>query len=885
MRLRRFLAALAVVSAAGIPVLAPTPAQAFSGGAGTSGDPYRIATCSDLQEIDDTTTNLSKAYLLTANIDCTGVSFTPLVNGSTYFSGVLDGAGRDLTGLSLSCSTIYCALFHSVTSGTIKNLNVVSPVVNSTSSYVGVIAGQAGSRSSVSTFEDLTITGASVSGVGLVGGIAGLCTACTAARISLGGQVTGSGNRVGGFFGMVGESQYSHTFSISDSSTSADVTGVDFVGGLIGEANRYTYTSTVGIFNSTVSSTVSVNGASEVGGVVGKTFYEGGYNFEYVASRASVTGTVYVGGLIGWSRGSRDRVYRSYTTGALLQTDNSCGSGAGGITAGNDSNGFLTIIESYSTSAITATCRFGGLVGNSGTNRCTITDSFFRGSLVRTAGSTESIVGGITGRGCTTITRSYAATTSTQAAGGGTSNDSFYRATCADVFWDKESSGRTATTCIGAAAGKTTAEMKTQSTFTNFDFSAVWSMDPSINGGYPFLTNAGGFVSLAPTVVLSAVASTSTSRNIQFRLTATSGQIDCSTVSATDGVDFDLTNIVSITIAQTSSTVCTISAVSTISADGATGTSSLAEASSFSVSYSGSANQTNISSGSPASVAVSIPSAATTTTVAPTTTTIAQATTTTNAPSSGASVTTTTVVGSPTTTVAPSNTAPTGVAGGATTTVPSRDNGADTDETVTPAASATTTTTTTVAPTTTLPSIDVPPVSAGGGALTIGGQRVEATITRENNQLIVEAGPIVARISALKREGGRAPLDADGRIRLMSGDSVEVEVTGFGPSTEVEVRLYSEPTLLGRSGVNAEGQLLASYEIPDGISDGDHTVVLAGESREAEELVFALSVAIGEPGEGAPWFTIFVLVPLGLAAIGALVIPAVLRRRRSEQPA
>ena len=190
-----------------------------------------------------------------------------------------------------------------------------------------------------------------------------------------------------------------------------------------------------------------------------------------------------------------------------------------------------------------------------------------------------------------------------------------------------------------------------------------------------------------------------------------------------------------------------------------------------------------------------------------------------------------------------------------------------------------------VAPTTTLPPIDVPPVADGGGALTIGGQRVEATVTRENNQLILEAGPIVARISALKREGGRAPLDADGRIRMMPGDSVEVEVTGFGPSTEVEVRLYSEPTLLGRSGVNDAGQLLASYEIPADVTDGDHTVVLVGESRESDELVFALSVVIGEPGDGASWFTVFVLVPLGLAAAGALIIPAVLRRRRSEQPA
>ena len=85
--------------------------------------------------------------------------------------------------------------------------------------------------------------------------------------------------------------------------------------------------------------------------------------------------------------------------------------------------------------------------------------------------------------------------------------------------------------------------------------------------------------------------------------------------------------------------------------------------------------------------------------------------------------------------------------------------------------------------------------------------------------------------------------------------------------------------------MNDAGELLASYEIPSGIEDGDHTVVLVGESRESEELVFALSVVIGEPGDGAPWFTIFVLVPLGVAVAGALIIPAVLRRRREEQAA
>ncbi|AHF08559.1 hypothetical protein [Desulfitobacterium metallireducens] len=35
--------------------------------------------------------------------------------------------------------------------------------------------------------------------------------------------------------------------------------------------------------------------------------------------------------------------------------------------------------------------------------------------------------------------------------------------------------------------GKTTAEMKTQATFSGWDFSTIWNIDSSSNSGYPFL--------------------------------------------------------------------------------------------------------------------------------------------------------------------------------------------------------------------------------------------------------------------------------------------------------------------------------------------------------------------------------------------------------------
>lgn len=193
------------------------------------------------------------------------------------------------------------------------------------------------------------------------------------------------------------------------------------------------------------------------------------------------------------------------------------------------------------------------------------------------------------------------------------------------------------------------------------------------------------------------------------------------------------------------------------------------------------------------------------------------------------------------------------------------------------------TSTTSTTTTTTLPTITVPQVADGKGALVVDGQRIEAVITREDNQLLITAGDLRARISAVKREGGRAPLDDQGRIRIDQGDLIEVEVTGFASDSQVEVRMYSDPVLLGRSSVSNLGNLLASYEIPESVEDGRHTVLMLGESRQRDELIFALAVFIGEESSGPPVLAYLVGIPLGLAVLGALIIPPIIRRRREEE--
>jgi hypothetical protein len=58
-----------------------------------------------------------------------------------------------------------------------------------------------------------------------------------------------------------------------------------------------------------------------------------------------------------------------------------------------------------------------------------------------------------------------------------------------NCYWDKETSGQTTSAGSEPFFGKTTAEMKTQATFTGWDFTTpVWGINPAYNSGYPYLS-------------------------------------------------------------------------------------------------------------------------------------------------------------------------------------------------------------------------------------------------------------------------------------------------------------------------------------------------------------------------------------------------------------
>ncbi|MCD4791372.1 MAG: T9SS type A sorting domain-containing protein, partial [Bacteroidales bacterium] len=156
-----------------------------------------------------------------------------------------------------------------------------------------------------------------------------------------------------GLFGYI-----SHAEIYDIGVTNVDITGGDYVGGLVG----YDYLSTI----SNSYSTGSVSGSERVGGLVGDN-YNSTVSNSY--STGSVSGTKYVGGLVGDNPNSN--ISNSYSTGSVSGTRY-----VGGLVGINfQSPGtYITVSNSYSTGSVSGSSDVGGLVAY---NNATVTNSFW----------------------------------------------------------------------------------------------------------------------------------------------------------------------------------------------------------------------------------------------------------------------------------------------------------------------------------------------------------------------------------------------------------------------------------------------------------------------------------------------------------------------------
>lgn len=407
---------------------------------GTAGSEQTYIVINSLGVEGDTSTttlqgmknNLSGLYALGSDIDASatsgwnsGAGFLPVgsYTYSDYFTGIFDGLGHTVTGLTINRPTEY-------------SIGLFGQIY-----YNGIV-------------RNVGLLGGSVTGYGGAGGLAGSNHGTITNSYST-GSVTGD-LAVGG---LVGENNAGH---ISNSYSASTVTGISAsVGGLVGMNNNY------GTITNSYSAG-SVTGNLHIGGLVG--YSSGTISNSY--STGAVIGENFLGGLVGQNYAGT--ISDSYSTGTV--TGNDFLGGLAGI------NYFGLISNSYSTGTVMGHFYVGGLVGQNCSATIsnsysigTVNGSIYVGGLVGT-NTGEDIADG-------SISNSYSTGIVTgNSHVGGLVGDNTYDFPISNSYWDTETSGQSMS---AGGTGLTTAQLKSGLP-VGFD-SSVWAISADVNSGYPYL--------------------------------------------------------------------------------------------------------------------------------------------------------------------------------------------------------------------------------------------------------------------------------------------------------------------------------------------------------------------------------------------------------------
>jgi beta-lactam-binding protein with PASTA domain len=121
------------------PVLGAT----YSGGDGSAQYPYQISSVTDWQTLMATPADWGQNFILTANLNMTGVTISPVGNNTTKFTGSFDGGGHTLSNLAYTSNSNIneFGLFGYTWNAAIKDLNLVDVQYTLLCHNVGALVG------------------------------------------------------------------------------------------------------------------------------------------------------------------------------------------------------------------------------------------------------------------------------------------------------------------------------------------------------------------------------------------------------------------------------------------------------------------------------------------------------------------------------------------------------------------------------------------------------------------------------------------------------------------------------------------------------------------------------------------------------------------------
>jgi prepilin-type N-terminal cleavage/methylation domain-containing protein len=390
-------------------------------------------------------------YIVMNDLDLSGYeNWTPIGNYGadlvTRFTGNFDGNYYVISNLTIDNNALRCqGLFGCVDVGSeIRNVYAENININGYS-YVGGLVAR-----NYSNITNCYVTGNITSYHSFAGGLVGYNYNNTITDCYTTASING-GTYAGGLIGRNDEGIIINCYSTSD------VVGSSYIGGLVG----YNYGTIENCY-----ATGNVNGADRIGGLVGGSI---GGTITNCHAVGAITGSFNrVGGLVGNSE--QDIITKCYATCDVNGYDNT-----GGLIGMSDGESEITI--SYATGNVKGHTSIGGLLGN---NNGTVTNCYATGNIEGKTGALYA--GGLSGWNSGTITDCYSvgSTISAATAGGLIGRNT---GVITNSYYDTNTSGRSDDG--GRGTPLTTAEMKQQGNFADWDFIITWGVEE--NNSYPFL--------------------------------------------------------------------------------------------------------------------------------------------------------------------------------------------------------------------------------------------------------------------------------------------------------------------------------------------------------------------------------------------------------------
>ncbi len=314
-------------------------------GSGTSGDPYQITSLDNLYWMSqNTASSAGKYYTQINDIDASatsgwfsGAGFVPIGTSSSNFNGYYDGQGYEISNLYINrVSTDNVGLFGYTNSSTywLKNIKLTNADISGRNSVGGIIG---------------------YDGYGLIDGC------------SVTGQIIGAVNYVGGIVGR------SVSGSITNSFSTATISGNDYVGGIAGSIYAAT---TAPIIEKCYYAGTSIASTNEMAGGICGANSGGIVRQSFVASGTITSDHGYAGGLVGTNSGSASKIENCYSKANVVETSESTSPTNYGAFVGYNNSGRIEYC--YSTGSVTfssSTTADAGFIGLDYTG--TLTSNFW----------------------------------------------------------------------------------------------------------------------------------------------------------------------------------------------------------------------------------------------------------------------------------------------------------------------------------------------------------------------------------------------------------------------------------------------------------------------------------------------------------------------------